>query len=78
MRIRARVIAVIAAVAAVPLAAQEAVPSPLSLADALEIARGNNPSFLQIRNDEALADWDVRQDGVPLTVEGGGSGESPC
>ena len=77
MRIRARVIAVIAAVAAVPLAAQEAVPSNLSLADALEIARRNNPSFLQTRNDEALADWDVRQAyGALLPTASAGSGVS--
>ncbi len=61
MRICARAIVLIAAVSAAPTAAQEAVPSSLSLADALEIARGNNPTFLQARNDEALADWDVRQ-----------------
>jgi len=61
MRICARAIAVIAAVVTAPVAAQEVVPSRLSLADALEIARGNNPNFLQTRNDEALADWDVRQ-----------------
>jgi len=61
MRICARAIVLIAAVSAAPTAAQEAVPSSLSLADALEIARGNNPTFLQTRNDEALADWDVRQ-----------------
>lgn len=42
------------------VAAQE-VPSSLSLAEAIEIARSTNPGFLQTRNDEALADWDVRQ-----------------
>ena len=61
MRTSARAILLIAAVVTAPLAAQEAVPSRLSLEDALEIARGNNPGFLQTRNDEALADWDVRQ-----------------
>jgi outer membrane protein len=41
--------------------AQVAVPSRLSLADAIQIARANNPTYLATRNDEALADWDVRQ-----------------
>jgi len=41
--------------------AQEAVPAELSLVQAIDIARGNNPTFLQARNDERLADWDVRQ-----------------
>ncbi|MGY8777529.1 MAG: TolC family protein, partial [Longimicrobiales bacterium] len=43
-----------------PVSAQE-VPSALSLAEAIEIARTTNPGFLQTRNDEALADWNVRQ-----------------
>jgi len=47
--------------AASPLSAQEAVPASLSLQQALEIARTTNPGFLQTRNDEALADWNVRQ-----------------
>ena len=33
----------------------------LSLDEALEIARENNPNFLQSRNDESLSNWDVRQ-----------------
>lgn len=44
-----------------PLTAQESVPASLSLEGALDIARGNNPAFLQARNDEHLADWNVRQ-----------------
>jgi len=44
-----------------PLQAQEEVPERLSLEQALEIARSANPSFRQVRNDEILADWDVRQ-----------------
>jgi outer membrane protein len=44
-----------------PLAAQTVVPASLSLERAREIARTSNPGFLQLRNDEALADWDVRQ-----------------
>jgi len=43
------------------ISAQETVPSSLSLRDAIEIARTTNPGFLQTRNDQALADWDVRQ-----------------
>jgi outer membrane protein TolC len=46
---------------AVPLAAQEPVPERLSLSEAIEIARTTNPGFLQTRNDEALADWDVKE-----------------
>jgi outer membrane protein len=48
------------AVATGSVAAQE-VPSALSLESAIEIARTTNPGFLQTRNDEALADWNVRQ-----------------
>ena len=36
--------------------AQEGVPSSLSLEQALEIARGNNPGFRQTLNDADLAD----------------------
>jgi len=43
------------------LGAQETVPPRLTLEQALEIARGNNPGFLQTRNDAELADWDVRE-----------------
>jgi outer membrane protein len=60
MRIRARALVVASFLAGGPITAQE-VPTSLSLEDALEIARTTNPSFLQMRNDEALADWDVRQ-----------------
>ena len=77
MRICARAVVLIAAMATAPIAAQEAVPSSLSLADALEIARSNNPSFLQTRNDEALADWDVRAAyGALLPSASAGSGVS--
>jgi len=41
--------------------AQEAVPASLSLQEALEIARGNNPGFRQTRNDADLAEWEVRE-----------------
>lgn len=60
-RIRARTFVFVWLLAASPLSAQEAVPASLSLQQALEIARTTNPGFLQTRNDEALADWNVRQ-----------------
>ena len=40
--------------------AGQAVPSSLSLAEALELARLNNPGYLAAQNDIAVADWDVR------------------
>lgn len=60
MRIRARFWAVAGLLFALPLGAQQ-VPASLSLADALDIARANNPTYLQARNDEVQADWDVKQ-----------------
>ncbi|SVA98401.1 uncharacterized protein METZ01_LOCUS151255, partial [marine metagenome] len=48
-------------VASQPLQAQDEVPSLLSLEEALEIARANNPGYRQVRNDIELADWGVRQ-----------------
>lgn len=44
-----------------PLVAQQIPVRSLSLEEALELARENNPSFLQSKNDELLSDWDVRQ-----------------
>ncbi|MEE2897128.1 MAG: TolC family protein [Gemmatimonadota bacterium] len=77
MRLCVRAVALVAMMATAPLTAQEAVPSSLSLADALEIARSTNPGFLQTRNDEALADWDVRQAyGALLPTASAGSGVS--
>jgi outer membrane protein len=43
------------------VAAQDRVPSSLSLEQALDIARANNPGFRQTRNDADLADWNVRE-----------------
>ena len=43
------------------LRAQETVPSRLSLEQAIDVARAENPSFRQTRNDAGLADWNVRQ-----------------
>ncbi|MDZ7779340.1 MAG: TolC family protein [Gemmatimonadota bacterium] len=41
--------------------AQEPIPERLSLDEALEIARRNSPAYQRARNDESLADWNVRQ-----------------
>jgi len=57
------------------LGAQEVVPATLTLEEAIEIARQNNPSLQQTRNDEAVADWDVRSaygQLVPSATVGGG------
>jgi outer membrane protein len=43
------------------LAAQGGGAAGLSLEEALELARGNNPTFLSVRNDEAAAGWAVRE-----------------
>ena len=40
--------------------AQEIVPVTLSLEEAIEIARSNNPGFAKSRNDETVADWNVK------------------
>jgi outer membrane protein len=42
------------------LQAQDIVPISLSLEEAIEIALDNNPNYQATRNDESLADWDVR------------------
>jgi outer membrane protein len=56
-----RVTLLLVTLGAVPLAAQDEVPPALSLEQAIELARSGNPTFLQTRNDAALADSDVRQ-----------------
>lgn len=43
-----------------PVAAQREAPASLSLDEALELARRNNPSFLATANDETVAEWNVR------------------
>jgi len=64
-------------VAPTAVSAQQAVPARMSLEEALDIARQNNPGFLQTKNDEALADWDVRQAyGALLPTASAGSGIS--
>ena len=51
----------VAALAAAPaLAAQQPVPARLSLADAIAIARTNNPTYRQILNNRNPAAWSVR------------------
>ena len=47
-------------VAAAPGARAQA-PATLSLEEALELARRNNPTYLQTQNDEAPASWAVRE-----------------
>lgn len=44
---------------ATPLMAQA--PETLTLEEALRLARENNPNFLSQRNDQAAADWGVRE-----------------
>ena len=63
-------------VAGQPLKAQDPVPPVLSLEEALEIARANNPGYRQVRNDIELADWGVRQaygSLLPSATASGGS-----
>ena len=51
----------VAALAATPvLAAQQPVPARLSLADAIALARTNNPGYRQMLNDRSPAAWGVR------------------
>jgi outer membrane protein len=51
----------VAALAVTPaLAAQQTAPARLSLADALSIARTNNPAYRQALNDRGPAAWGVR------------------
>ena len=60
MRIRVGGWALIASLMAVPLGAQQ-VPPSLTLERALDLARANNPTYLQTENDLVQSDWDVRQ-----------------
>ncbi len=62
MRIPLRALSLAAGIVApAVLSAQDVVPPSLSLEDALRIAEGSNPAYLQTRNDAQLAEWDVRQ-----------------
>lgn len=49
-----------ASLAVTALMAQE-VPRRLTLAEAIRVARDNNPAFLSQKNDQAAADWQVRE-----------------
>lgn len=51
---------VLLAASASPAQAQQA-PARLSLDEAIELARKNNPDFQAQRNDAAVADWSVRE-----------------
>jgi outer membrane protein len=61
MRIRAGALAAAALLITASARAQETVPAKMSLEQALDIARRNNPTYLQAANDMDVADWDVRQ-----------------
>lgn len=50
---------VLLACLAQPATAQQ-VPDQLTLADAIELARQNNPGYQAVRNDIEVADWNVR------------------
>ena len=52
-------LSVVLALAATPLLAQT--PRSLTLADAVDLARRNNPTFLSVRNDEDASSWQVRE-----------------
>jgi outer membrane protein len=60
MRIPAHVLALAGLLAGLPAGAQS-VPSSLSLDEAIELARANNPVYRQVLNDRDLADWEVRR-----------------
>ncbi|MEZ4414170.1 MAG: TolC family protein [Gemmatimonadota bacterium] len=45
---------------AAPLSAQQTLPSPLSLADAFDLARQHSPVYAQARNDLGAAAWNIR------------------
>lgn len=51
---------VLLALAATALVGQQA-PRTLSLAEAVELAKRNNPGWLSTRNDQEAADWQVRE-----------------
>jgi outer membrane protein len=42
-------------------ASPQQVPTQLTLEDAIELAKGSSPSFLRTQNDQAAADWQVRE-----------------
>jgi hypothetical protein len=42
-------------------ASPQQAPSQLTLEDAISLARGSSPTFLRTQNDQAAADWQVRE-----------------
>ena len=60
------------ALTASPLLAQT--PRALSLADAVALARRNNPGFLSVRNDEEASAWQVREAYASLLPTANASG----
>ncbi len=52
---------VLPSAAAAQAAGQEQAPASLTLDEALDIARENNPTFQAARNDEKVAGWSVRE-----------------
>ena len=50
-----------AALAITSLVAQEPAASALTLEEAIDLARNNNPVFLSQSNDQGVADWQVRE-----------------
>ena len=74
LNMRVFLITVLFAVAPLTAAAQQDTVR-LTLDEALELAHVNNPSFLAARNDEAAADWEVREaygSLLPFASVGGG------
>lgn len=59
--VRALVLGVVLlALSAVGLLGQQ-VPDELTLDDAIALAKSNNPTFLSTANDQAAANWQVRE-----------------
>jgi len=58
---RNRLLSMVTMLALAPAVAWAQGPATLSLDEALELARNNNPTFLSTRNDEAAASWAVRE-----------------
>lgn len=58
--VRAAGVCIVACLLGTPVAAQQR-PATLTLEDAIELARRNNPQYRQTVNDEADADWGARE-----------------
>jgi outer membrane protein len=74
MKIAVPTVALALLFAAHPLRAQDVVPERLSLEEAIRIAREANPAFRQTRNDELLANYNVRQAYGQLLPQANASG----